>query len=202
MNIFNIFRKKQKDPPFNIHHPDLADKVEFAFEAGPIFGKRKFYRAKDDYRLPYGRYKYIDAFLYEVELRMDLKKLEQYMDILEKNLDGSKGNISIAKAFEVIWAIRSRCKLAFEPETVKRLASVTYFDETEDLSDFDMEYGAEKVKFWEKHGCYAFFLTSPIEELLNLKGTSETSLQTYIRQAQAVLKDLTLDPEKQSSPNT
>jgi len=202
MNIFNIFNRKQKDPPFNIHHPDLADKVEFAFEAGPMFGKRKYYRAKEDFRLPYGRYKYIDAFLYEVELRMDLKKLEQYMDILEKNLDGSKGNISIAKAFEVIWAIRSRCKLAFEPETVKRLASVTYFDETEDLSDFDMEYGAEKVKFWEKHGCYAFFLTSPIEELLNLKGTSVESLQTYIRQAQAVLKDLTLDPEKQYSPNT
>lgn len=202
MNILNVFRKKKKDPVFNIHHPDIAGNIEFAFEAGPAFGKRKFYRAKEDYRLPYGRYKYIDAYLYEVELRMNLKTLEQYMESLEKHLDGSKGSISISKAFEVIWAIRSRCKLAFEPETVKRLASVVYFDETEDLSDYSMDYGTEKVKFWERHGCYAFFLTSPIEELLNLKGTSETSLRTYIHQAEAVLKDLTFDPAKQSSPST
>jgi hypothetical protein len=133
--MWNPFKKKVKEPPFNVNHPDLADKVEFAFEAGPALKKVKYYKFIKDYQSPTGRYKWIDAFLYESELRMDMKRLNAYMDELEKHLDGSKGVVNISGAFKVMWAIRSRCKLAFSPETIKRLASVVYFDSNEDLSD-------------------------------------------------------------------
>lgn len=196
--IKSLFKSKPKDPPFNLHHPDVAPNVEFAFEAGPTFKKRKYYRVKDDYRLPTGRYKWVDAFLYESELRMDLNTMNKYLDEMEKNLDGGKGAINLSKAFQVIWAMRSRTKLMFEPATIKRLASVVYFDETEDLSDYDQEYCEAKVKFWEKHGCYDFFLTRPIVELLNLKGISVESLKIYMKEAEQVLKDLTFAPEKAS----
>jgi hypothetical protein len=196
--ISNLFKSKPKEPPFNIHHPDVAANIEFAFEAGPAFKKRKYYRTVNDFKLPTGRYKWLDAFLYEAELRMNLPTMNKYLDEIEKALDGTKGEIKLSKAFQVIWAMRSRTKLAFEPATIKRLASVVYFDETEDLSDYNQDYCEEKVKFWEKHGCYDFFLTRPIEELLNLKGTSVESLKTYMRQAEQVIRDLTLDPEKVS----
>jgi len=197
-NWFNNILKK-KEQPFNIYHPDMQESVEFAFEAGPIFKKVKYYRTKKDIQLPVGRYKWIDARLYEAELRMNLETLRAYMDVLEKHLDGSKGVITLSKAHEVIWAIKTRLNLAFDPETIERLAAVVFFDETEILNDFDEEYGEKKIKFWKENNVSTFFLTTPISELLNLTDISETSLQEYIRNSQEVLKDLTFVAQPQSS---
>jgi hypothetical protein len=195
--LSSLFKKKEQ--PFNIYHPDMQDRVEFAFEAGPVFKKVKYYRAKKDIQLPVGRYKWIDARLYEAELKMNLDTLRAYMDVLEKQIDGSKGMIMLGKAHEVIWAIRTRLNLAFEPETIERLAAVVFFDETEILNDFDESYGEQKIKFWRENKVLTFFLTSPISELLNLTNISETSLQEYIKTSQEIIKDLTSVAQPQSS---
>lgn len=204
---WNIFKRKPKDPPFNIYHPDLSDKIEFAFECGPTFGKRKFYRMKSDvnetneFRLPTGRYKWIDAFLAEVNLRMTVGTLHAYLNDIEKSLNGGKGEIRLDKAFQTIYNIRTRLNLGFDPQLVKNLASIVYFDETEDLSDYDKAYCDKKIRFWEKHEVYDFFLIRPIAELCNLNGTSVSDLKTYIQVASQMIKDLTLEPEKVSSEN-
>jgi hypothetical protein len=199
--IKNLFKAKPKNPVFNIHHPDIAPNIEFAFEAAG----RKFYRFVKDYQMPTGRYKYAEAFLYESELRMNLKTLNSYMDEIEKNIDGSKGVINISKVIQVIWAIRGRCKLAFSPETIERLATAIYFDESEDLSSLNIEYAEEKIKFFRKHKVITFFLTKPMSDLLGLSGFTETHFQTFlnqVEQAEQLIKDLMFDPEKPSLPNT
>lgn len=205
---WNIFKKKRKDPPFNIHHPDLQDKIEFAFECGPTLNKRKFYRMKADvnetneFRLPTGRYKWIDAFLAEVNLRMTSEMLQMYLNELEKHLDGGKGVINLSKAFQVIYAMRTRVNLGFDPNLIKTLASIVYFEETEDLSDYDKTYCDKKIKYWERYDCYDFFLTRPIAELCNLNGSSVHALKTYIQTAEQLIKDLTFEQGNQSSGNT
>lgn len=202
--LFSFLKAKPKEPPFNIHHPDLADRIEFAFECGPTLNKRKFYRMKADvnetneFRLPTGRYKWIDAFLAEVNLRMTGSTLTAYLNELEKNLDGTKGVVNLGKAFQIIYSIRTRLNLGFDPQLVKTLASIVYFDETEDLSDYDKDYCDKKIKYWEKYDCYDFFLTRPIAELCNLSNSSVTHLKTYIQTASQIIKDLTLEPEKAS----
>ena len=201
LKFWKWFKKKPVNPPFNMQHPDLASHVEFAFEVGG----RKFYRFQKDFEMPTGRYGYAEAYLYESELRMKLTVLTAYMDELEKHLDGSKGQISIGKAFQVIWAIRSRCKLPFSIGTIRKLATAVYFDESEDLSGLSEECAEEKLKFWDKHNFTGFFLTKPIIDLLNLNGFSETTLLPYIQQieqAEQIIRDLTCDPEKPSSPNS
>lgn len=191
----SLFKKKLPKGVYNIHHPEMIGKTEFAFECAGT----KYYRAIKEYHLPVGRFKWIDAYLYEVELRMDLKTLNGYLDVLDKNIDGKNGTINLTKVWQVVHAMRTRTKdLGWEPETVKRLASVVFFDETEDLRDFDPAYGKQKVALWDLHKNYAFFLTRPISELLNLGSSSEESLQNYIKVAQEVLRDLTLEPEIQS----
>lgn len=195
------FKKESKDPVYNMNHPEVKPNVEFAFEAGPLLRKRKFYRMVKDFQMPTGRYKWVDAFLNEAELRMDLNTLNGYIDEIEKQIDGSKGVINLSKAHQVLWAIRSRSKLAFEPATIKRLASVVFFDESEDLSTYDKEYCDNKIKFWDQYGCYDFFLTTPIKELLQLPDGSEMYLKNYILQAELILKDLkglTSEPENPS----
>lgn len=205
---WNLFKKKPKDPPFNIYHPDIADRIELAFECGPTLNKRKFYRMKADvdqtneFRLPTGRYKWIDAFLAQVNLRMTAATLESYIIELEKALNGGKGEVRLDKAFYTIFSMRTRLNLGFDPNLVKTLASIVYFDETEDLSDYDKAYCDKKVKYWEQHDCYDFFLTRPIAELCNLNGSSVTALKTFIQQKEEILRSLTSEPPSQSLEST
>lgn len=194
----SLFKKKVKNPTFNVNHPDLAGKFEEAFTCKGI----KYYRCIPDFVLPVGRYKWIDAALNEVDIRMTLPVLKAYILELKKYLNVTNGAIRLDKAFQVISNMETRCELAFEPETVKRLASIVYFDETEDLRDFNQEYGQKKVKIWESTGKYDFFLTRPIGELLNLNITSETYLEKYIQEASQILKDLTLDQRTRLLENT
>jgi hypothetical protein len=194
-------KEKRANPPFNIHHPDVAHNVELAFEAGG----RKFYRFTEDYKVPVGRWKFLEAYIGEADIRMSLKDLNAYCEELVKELNGPSGQIRISHLLKVVWTIQSRCKLAFSPETIERLAAAVYFDETEDLSGLDMDYVESKIKFWRKHNSVAFFLTRPISDLFGLNGFSETNFPIYLRQiqqAEDLIANLILDQEKQSLPTT
>ena len=82
--------------------------------------------------------------------------------------------------------MESRLELNFEPETARNLASVVFFDDTEDMEDFDQEYGKKKLELWDKHKFSAFFLTKPMDELLGVRGISEDTLKTYIKEAEEI----------------
>jgi hypothetical protein len=183
-------------PSYNLSHDDIKHKVEVAFEAAG----RTYYRFIDDHQIPVGRYKYIYAILKEVDLRMNLETLQGYVKEMERILDGgkNKNQVSIGELWKIVLNLKSRLSLAFEPASVQRLASVLFFDETEDLRSYDRKYGQEKIDFWEKNNVLDFFLTMPIVELLGLKNISQTSLEEYIQEAQLILQDLTLDLQSPS----
>lgn len=178
------------DLPFNMHHPDIAPQVEFAFECK---GKN-YYRMSHEFRLPTGRYKFLDAYLTEHELRMTPKMFHDYLDKIDNQVNRGE----LAKIAVTSYNMRTHANLLFVPDTIRKLAAVIYFDETEDLRDYNPDYGQKKIKDWDEDGKYAFFLTRPIVELLNLEGISVTSLQTYIQSAEETIKELTIDPSKPS----
>lgn len=194
----NTSTKARKKEAFNIHHPDLVDAVEPAFKVGTT----QYYRFKDDYRMPVGRYKYVHAFLREVDLRMDLATLKAYVSELKNCLNGAKKVIDIEGAWKIVFSLETRTELAFEPETVKRLASVTYFDETEDLSTYDRKHAKDKINKWNKSKSLDFFLTRPISDLLGLSGISITSLEDYLTTSTEIIKNLAYVPPKQSQENS
>jgi hypothetical protein len=193
-----VYKTPKVDLPFNLRHPDLASHTELAFECK---GK-KFYRMAHEFRMPTGRYKFLDAYLLEHELRMTPKMFNDYLDKIEFDLNGKGGTINLTRIAITIHNMRTHANLLFVPDTIKKLASVVYFDDTEDLRDYDPEYGKKKIALWETDDQYSFFLTRPIVELLNLEGISVTSLQTYMDQAQIVLEELTLDQSKPSSASS
>lgn len=200
MKLFkNFFRKETVEPAFNIYHPDIADQIELAFEAG---GK-KFYRFADQYKMPTGRYKYIVAATREVDMRMSIELLNEYITSIKNCLKGEKGKIDLESAWKSLFAIETRISLAFEPHTVKKLASVVYFTDSEILTTWDREKdGTEKVKLWDKHNCLDFFLTRPISELLRLSDSSLTSLETYLSQVYPILEELnSVQPTQSSEPS-
>lgn len=203
--MISLFKKKPVEPPYNIHHPDVADKIEFAFEAGPVFRKVKYYRLREssesgEFNQKTGRYIWIQAFLKQAARKMDDKTLKSFIDDLEKNLSGElNGQINLSKAFQILHTMRAMTNMAFEHELVKRLASVVYFDETEDLRTYSREYGEKKITFWDKHNCLDFFLSTPIAELCNLRGLSVASLESYIQEQTQMIADLSLYTPTSSS---
>jgi hypothetical protein len=197
----NIFKKKVKNPDkFTLNHPDLEGQTELAFE---VKG-HKFFRFKEEYKHPVGRYKYVYKYLRENDLRMDRETLQEYVKQLKICLNGgTKGQqINIGEAWKLLHNMDTRLTLPFEPEGVKRLASVVFFTDQEDLSTYDAEYGKWKIKLWEDNKVHDFFLTRPIGELLNVSNSSIESLEEYLSQASEILKELTLEPQSQSPENS
>lgn len=148
--------------------------------------------------MPAGRYKWLYGYLREVDLRMSLEVLNKYIEEIEKSLNGGKkGVVDLGNAFILLSKLKTRTKLAFEPDGVRKLASVVYFDSSEDLSGFSQAYGEKKVLLWKKHNFLDFFLTRPMCELLKLKNSSIEVLEEYIKTAELIIQDLTLEPSNQ-----
>jgi hypothetical protein len=203
--MWNPFKKKVKEPPFNIYHPEVADKIEFAFEAGPVLRKKKFYRFKlnedfttTEFEHRTGRYIWIESYLRQAGRKMDDQTLSQYIEKMKFYLSGKVGEVDLVKAVQILITMEAWTKTSFSPELIKRLASVVYFDETEDLRSYNKNYGENKILFWEKYDKdLNFFLSKPIVEWFNLKNLSVKYLQSYIQEREQMIADLTLDTQTQ-----
>lgn len=179
--------KGKSKPEYTINHPDYAPMVEEAFTCA---GQR-FYRFKEEQRTSTGRYKYYYATLRELELKMNPEILLKYIQAFENILNGGKKNsIQIGELWKLVINMKSRVELEFDPKTIKELAAIAYFDETEDLTTYDHKHGQEKIALWEKNAVYDFFLTKPIGELFGLKNVSVESLEEYLKTADGVIQSL------------
>lgn len=187
-------RPKYEPERFTLHHPSLAGQTELAFEAGLI----KYYRFRDEYRMPIGRYKYVYKRFKEADLRMTRETMQEYLKQIEEALNGSKKQINLSTAIRLIYNMKTWLTIPFEPEAVKRLAAVTFFTDDEDLSTFDEKKAQEKIDSWERNKVHDFFTTAPIGALLNVNSSSITSLEEYLTEATEITKALTLDLQEKS----
>lgn len=187
MNVFTrLFRKK--DFP-NVYHPDFRDKVEKAFVSRGV----QYYRMKKDTQIPYGRYKRMQEFMLEYDLRMKLETFIAYLADLKKNLFGAVGTVNLENAFKVISKMEARAHLAFSPQQAYNLATIVYFDDNENLYGYDEDHNKKKVKSWMEDKKVDFFYTRPLDELLNLSGYSEAALIDYIQVSGEIIESLTSD---------
>lgn len=196
----NPFKKWfQKQEPIeelhNVHHPDFQLNVEPAFKAA---GKQ-YYRFRKETSIPWGRYMFLQTFLKEQELRMDLDTLHEYVRRMKLALNGSisKG-VDLITAIKTLTQMESRIELAFEVDTTYRLASVMYFDETEDLYTYDKPHNDKKIETWKESRVVDFFYTRPMAELIGLSSSSPEDLQTFIDGQMELLRILTADPTSET----
>lgn len=187
---------KQKPKPnndfYNLHHADFIGIVEPAFKGKDGI---QYYRFMKEINLPYGRYQMVQTYYLQYDLRLDHKLFKQYIEAIEKSLDGSAGQVNIGKAFELISKMKARAELAFDPNQAYNLASIIYFDDTEDLYKYDLDYNRTKIARWKEANDLSFFYTKPLDDLLGLKHFSELDLAAYIKAADQILTDLTLDTQ-------
>lgn len=177
------------EPAPNIYHPDFKDNIEPAFKSRGV----QYYRMKKETKIPFGRYRRMQEYLLEYDLRMKLETFIAYLDGLEKNLFGAVGTVNLNNAFKIINNMRARVSLAFTPQQAYNLASIVYFDDTENLYGYDEEHNKKKVAAWMEDKKVDFFYTRPLDELLDLRNFSETDLINFIQVSSGIINDLTSD---------
>lgn len=188
----NATKKPKKvisDKILNLYHPKIAKDIEFAFEAGGV----KYYCFKTDSEVRYGRYIVLQAFLQEYHLRVDLDTLQANIKKLKGwlnppvNREG-QGTLQLGKALELLEIMEQRANIAFEPDTVYRLASVLYFDDSEILSGYDKKYNEEKIARWKESETVDFFFHKLFRESTRLMVSSREDLLNYLRLVPALTK--------------
>ncbi len=177
------------DKIHNLYHPDFVGKTELAFTTGGI----NYYCFTGDTSVRYGRYIVMQAFLQEYHLRTDLdslkgniKKLKGWLNP-KPNTEG-KINFDLSRALELIEIMDQQAQIAFEPDTVFRLASCLYFDETEVLTGYDRKYNESKIESWRKHEAVDFFFHKLFQDVTGLMVTSKDALVNYLRTVPELLK--------------
>lgn len=175
--VKRIFRGHNPEH-FNVHHPEFSDKVEEAFKVNGI----QYYRFIQELSMPVQRYMIMQTLLVAKDLGMDRDLLLGYIKNMQKAVNGAKGMIDLTTVIKTLGQMESRVSTAeiFEIDTTYALATIIYFDETEDLYGYDRNYNKKKADSWREAKVIDFFYTKPMDELLGLKNTSAQDLLTFI----------------------
>lgn len=179
-------KKIKNDKVKNIYHPDFAGMIEPAFK---VRGQQ-MYCFKSDSSGRYGRYIVMQAFLQEYYLRVDLNTLKGDIKRMQNwlNPTAKDGRLEIGKCLEQLSIMEQRANIAFEPETVYRLASCLYFDDQEILSGYDKAHNEKKIELWKKHGDTDFFFHKLFQDATGLIATSKEDLKSYLEKAPELTK--------------
>lgn len=175
---------------------------DYVIEKGPIILGVQYFYHKDIMATPCQRYLYLSNYLQEYDMKFDREYLLQEIEAREKTelaiealFTVKDGGINLAKVLNKIGELKKltlqakeRLELIIEPDVIFKIASVVLFDIKENPGFYDAKHGIEKVQKWKKGEATDFFLTMPLQKLLNLRNLSDKDLTTYLQVAKAMKK--------------
>lgn len=149
-------------------------RIEYAFTCGGT----KYYRFADITNLPYERGLMALHVYNEVDMRCSRQFLLHYADTIDKLLHEQK--IDIFKINQINEILKQRLTLTTDTDLLYKLASVCFFDKTENPAVYEPDYAEKKIAKWRKDkGARDFFLQKPLLELMPFLQSVDTDLDTY-----------------------
>jgi hypothetical protein len=119
------------------------------------------------------------TFYTELQMRCDYDYLKAHVAAVDEVL--MSGRIDIYKLKTYNDYLKDRLTWIVDTDLVYKLASVVYFDETENPLDYDFTYCQKKIEFWKKHlPVNDFFYAAPILELIPFLKNADVNLQEYL----------------------
>lgn len=114
---------------------------------------------------------------------------------LKVALDGNTGKIRLSKAFEAISEIekvivyrKEREQMLVSEDLIYDFAAAVFFDENENPYVCDMAYNQRKIEKWKKEeDALAFFLRTPLIDLLPFLREYEETSPTYLKNLNLIL---------------
>lgn len=188
-NLYYYFLFKIKDPEKVTNHPRYNLQIKYAFRVG----NKYYYRLSHDYDIPQNRFRYLKTYWQEVENKLTSNDINEFGSATEKYLEDYKKSLHkgepipelLDKAILLQGELKYRSKWLFEPTSLFKYASVLYFDLSEPIKDYDMEYNQSKIVLWSKKKellrTFLQELMGNAESLLNL---STQDLKTYLSELQ------------------
>jgi hypothetical protein len=121
--------------------------------------------------------------------------LETWIEKLEGSLDGNTGKIRLSKAFEAIAELKKvivyrkeREQMLVSEDLIYDFAAAVFFDEKENPYVCDMAYNQKKIEKWKKEeDTLAFFLQTPLIDLLPFLKEYEETSPTYLKNLNLIL---------------
>jgi hypothetical protein len=102
----------------------------------------------------------------EFNQRVDREYLLKHTEAVNKILSDPK-SININKLAQLNRFLEERTKFIFDADLAYKLASVMFFDESENPYFYDHKYGQTKIEKWKKDMTIdAFFLQQPLMDLM------------------------------------
>ncbi len=168
MNLLNKIFPRKLD-----WHVKPEHQVEFAFKG--IDGT-EYYHFTTGYNGYYERYMAFTDRLAEIEQRVDNKYLKLYLKTLKEY--GKKGEIG--EIFILSQHLEDRMDYICNVEFIYNLASVWFFDKSENPYTYDYGYADKKIRKWKADkDLLSFFLKTPLRAYIPLPDTLIESIKTF-----------------------
>jgi hypothetical protein len=130
--------------------------------------------------LPYKRAMKFFSVYDELSMKCDAYYLDAHVKAVEKLLSGKVGLKEMSSILQLNNQLKERLTWVHSEDLVYKLASVVFFDNSENPDDWEWGYAAKKIEHWKKHeSALAFFLHEPITRLLPYLKDSNTISQSY-----------------------
>lgn len=158
----------------------IINAKEHPYRIVPAFisGGVQYSEFDDTFNLPCLRALTALDFYEEFRQRVSLEYLQKHVDAVDAILSDPK-KINIGEVSKLNRNLKERMGI-FNFDLAYKLASVIYFDESENPYKYDFKYGREKIEKWKKDmSVDAFFLQTPLQKLIPSLVTSDGSLATY-----------------------
>lgn len=158
--------------------PNFIAQSEFAFECGGI----KYYKLTDFNNTPPMRAMKTAVFFEEMRFKISGEYLDWHIDAVDKLLSQKELNLqTVIKIKQLNDQMKQRREIAIDKEQIYKVSSVVFFDESEDLTDYDFEYNGRKIKNWKENGADTFFLHKPVTELFPILSATDVNLGRYFQ---------------------
>lgn len=153
---------------------ECKHRIVYAFTSGGT----KYYQFEDMANIAYERGLSALCVYNELEMRCSREYLIMHTDAIDKLLKEQK--IDIYKIKQANDILKQRLMMATDVDLMYKLASVVYFDETENPLVYEPEYAEKKIAKWRKDNeVSAFFSMLPLSELVPFLKSVRVDLDTY-----------------------
>lgn len=175
MNFFRRIRQLlRRKPKFKVVNSEMA--VEAFRHNGKVY-----YHFEDSFKIPAGRSICALAIYEELRMRCNREYLEKHTKAMSIILSDPK-KINIEAIAVMNKNLKERMDLVPFPDHIYKLASVTFFDETESPFSYDFAYNAKKIEEWKKDPeMLDFFLRTQFSDLIPFSSTPGANVDTYFQ---------------------
>ncbi len=166
----SLFRK-----PFRNLRVQDKQKIIKAF----VYHGRDYFMFDDIFSIPSIRGLQAIDYYEEFNMRCTKEYLIRWTEAAEKILSDNK-KINLIELGTLVKHLQERLKMIPVSDHIFKIASVVFFDDSENPYHFDRSYNKKKIDLWKKDPeVLNFFLQTPLRELIPYLDSQGASLVTF-----------------------